>query len=144
MLLRQFVRSAHLNITTRCFTRSNVIREINNVDKTPAQKSNETVKDTTGVIGSRMYPVTNFDKRILVWVKRYPSVADVPNNVTEDCMLAARSKARIKTCHYMIVITLIGCLGAAILGKRAAASGDSLFKQREEWLQQRLKEDKNK
>jgi len=27
-------------------------------------------------------PVTDFDKKILVWVKRYPSIADVPKDVT--------------------------------------------------------------
>lgn len=29
-----------------------------------------------------MHRVTDFDKRMLVWVKRYPSIADVPKDVT--------------------------------------------------------------
>lgn len=29
-----------------------------------------------------MHRVTNFDKRMLVWVKRYPSIADVPRDIT--------------------------------------------------------------
>jgi len=29
-----------------------------------------------------MHQVTNLDKRILVWVKRYPSIAEIPQNVT--------------------------------------------------------------
>lgn len=29
-----------------------------------------------------MHRVTDFDKRVLVWVKRYPSIADVPKDVT--------------------------------------------------------------
>lgn len=34
------------------------------------------------ITGTFMHSVTNFDKRILVWVKRYPSMADVPAQVT--------------------------------------------------------------
>ncbi|XP_077267234.1 UPF0389 protein CG9231 isoform X1 [Temnothorax americanus] len=139
MLSRQFARNVQLRVTTRCFTRSNVIRETNK-DKIPAQKSSE----TDGVIGSRMHRVSDFDKRMLVWVKRYPSVADVPKDVTEDCILTARNKARIKTCNYMIAFTLIGCLISVILGKRDAAKGENLLKQREDWLRDRLAEDKNK
>lgn len=61
-----------------------------------------------------------------------------------DCILTARNKARIKTCNYMIAVTLVGCLGAVMLGKREAARGENLLKQREEWLQQELAKDKNK
>lgn len=106
-----------------------------------------------------MHQVTNFDKRILVWVKRYSSIADVPNTVTyvslnnllyfyftkclfnrEGCMQAARSKARIKSCNYMIIVATIGCICAALTGKRQAAQGESIFKQREEWYQEAIKE----
>jgi len=145
MLSRQFARSAQLHITTRCFTRNSVIRETNKTDKIPAQKSSETVKERNNVkVLAHMHHASNFDKKVLVWVKRYPSIADVPKDVTVDCMLTARSRARIKACNYMIVATLIGCLGAVILGKKSAAKGDNLFKQREEWLQERLAQDKNK
>lgn len=34
------------------------------------------------VLGTRMHRVTNFDRRMLVWVKRYPSLAEVPDEVT--------------------------------------------------------------
>ncbi|XP_025987064.1 UPF0389 protein CG9231 [Solenopsis invicta] len=141
MLSRQFARSAHLNITTRCFNRSSIIREIN---KIPAQKSSETVKGTENVIGSQMHRVTGFDKTVLVWVKRYPSIAEVPKDVTVNCMLTARSKARIKACQYMIGFTLIGCLTAAIIGRKAAARGENLLTQRQEWYQKNVVEDKNK
>ncbi|XP_018340671.1 PREDICTED: UPF0389 protein CG9231 isoform X2 [Trachymyrmex septentrionalis] len=141
MLSGQFVRNIQLRIT-RYFTRSSILREINKVDKIPAQKNNEPTKDS--VMGSRMHRVTNFDKRILVWVNRYPSIADVPKDVTTDCILGARSKARIKTCNYMIVFTIIGCIGAVILGKRQAKRGETLFKQREDWLKEVMAEDKKK
>lgn len=52
MLSRQFARNAQLRIiTTRYFTRSSIIREINK-DKIPAKTSNETKKETDNVIGN--------------------------------------------------------------------------------------------
>lgn len=44
----------------------------------------------------------------------------------------------------MIAVTIVGCIGAVLLGKRDAARGESLHKQREEWLQQEIAKDKNK
>ncbi|XP_018373837.1 PREDICTED: uncharacterized protein LOC108757389, partial [Trachymyrmex cornetzi] len=79
MLSGQFIRNIQLRVT-RYFTCSSILGEINKVDKIPAQKSNESTKDS--VMGSRMHRVTNFDKRVLVWVNRYPSIADVPKDVT--------------------------------------------------------------
>lgn len=61
-----------------------------------------------------------------------------------DCLLTARSKARIKTCNYMIVATLIGCICTVILGKKQAAKGETLDKQREDWLKEILAQEKNK
>lgn len=61
-----------------------------------------------------------------------------------DCILTARNKARIKLCNYMIVITLLGCLSAIIIGKKAAERGENLHQQREEWLQKQIAQDKNK
>lgn len=61
-----------------------------------------------------------------------------------ECLLTARSKARIKACNYMIIATLIGCVIAVILGKREAARGETLSKQREEWFNEMMAKDKNK
>ncbi|XP_072742782.1 UPF0389 protein CG9231 [Anoplolepis gracilipes] len=134
MLSKQIVRSTKLH--ARWFTHSNITQETNKMDKISAQRNNKNVKKIDSVLGSRMHRVTNFDKRVLVWVKRYPRVADVPEDVTVDCLLAARSKARIKACNYMIIATLIGCIGSVILGKRQAARGESLVKQREDWFKE--------
>lgn len=32
-----------------------------------------------------IHRVSDFDKKVLVWVKRYPSIADVPKDVTYVC-----------------------------------------------------------
>ncbi|KAL2728052.1 UPF0389 protein CG9231 [Vespula maculifrons] len=100
-------------------------------------KSNvETVHD----IGTHMHPVSNFDRRVLVWVKRYPSMADVPAQVTRDCILQARTKARVRTCNIMIIISVIGFLVAAVTGKREVAVGNTLFKKDQEWQENLRKE----
>ncbi|XP_032681532.1 UPF0389 protein GA21628-like isoform X2 [Odontomachus brunneus] len=139
MLSRQFARSGQSCIVARWFTRSSITRESNQ-----APKSSNTPKDQEDVLGTRMHRVTNFDKLVLAWVKRYPSVAEVPEKVTIDCLLTARSKARIKTINYMIVMSIIGCIIAAILGKRQAEKGENLSKMRDDWYQEMLDKDKNK
>ena len=57
-----------------------------------------------------------------------------------DTILAAKSKARIKTCHYMMGITIIGCILAVMSGKRAAKTGDSIEKRHQE-LHRKAKEE---
>ncbi|XP_029171727.1 UPF0389 protein GA21628-like [Nylanderia fulva] len=142
MLLKNIIYSAKMHTKARWFTHSSILQETNKTDKISEQKTNKKIKEIDSVLGSRMHRVTNFDKRVLVWVKRYPSIADVPVDVTVECLLAARSKARIKACNYMIVATLIGCIGAVILGKRQAARGETLTKQREDWFKEMLAEEK--
>lgn len=62
-----------------------------------------------------------------------------------DCLLTAKSKARIKTTNYMMVGTIIGCIFAVILGKRQAERGESLHTMRDDWYKEMLaKDNKNK
>lgn len=91
-------------------------------------------------LGPQMYAPTNIDKRMLVWVKRYPSMTEVPSQVTLDCMLQARSKVRVRVCNIMMVVSLIGFLVAAISGKREVASGNTLFKRNQDWQENLRKE----
>lgn len=91
-------------------------------------------------LGPQMYAPTNLDKKMLVWMKRYPSLAEVPSQVTLDCMLQTRSKVRVRVCNIMMVISLIGFLVAAISGKRDVASGNTLFKRNQEWQENLRKE----
>lgn len=45
-----------------------------------------------------------------------------------DLMQKARSKARIKLCNWMIVLSAIAFIGTAISGKKSVAQGDSVMK----------------
>lgn len=131
MFSRQLVRGAQSRTPVRWFTRNSIMRD-------QPHKSSE----TDGVIGTRMHRVTDFDKRILVWVKRYPSIADVPKDVTVDCLLTARSRARIKACNYMIAFTIVGCIISVMIGKRHAERGETLSKLRQDWYNETLAKDK--
>lgn len=51
MLLKQIVHSAKLHARVRWFTRSCIIQEINKTDKISAQRNNENIKKTDGVLG---------------------------------------------------------------------------------------------
>ncbi|XP_014468988.1 PREDICTED: UPF0389 protein GA21628-like isoform X2 [Dinoponera quadriceps] len=137
MLSIQFVRSSQSRIIARWFTRNSITRS-NQVPKSSGDIKNDEV------LGTKMHRVTNFDRRLLVWVKRYPSFAEVPDEVSVDCLLNSRSKARIKSTNYLMVAAVIGCIGAVILGKRAADKGENLHMMRDQWLQERLEKDKNK
>lgn len=61
-----------------------------------------------------------------------------------DCILTARSKARIKACNYMIIGAIVGCIGAVILGKKQAARGETLMKQRDDWYKEALAKEQKK
>ncbi|XP_076544721.1 uncharacterized protein LOC117601452 isoform X2 [Osmia lignaria lignaria] len=48
----------------------------------PENKSTKPPQAQENILGSPFHTVTNFDKRILVWVKRYPSMDQVPDRVS--------------------------------------------------------------
>ncbi|XP_029035578.1 uncharacterized protein LOC114872496 isoform X2 [Osmia bicornis bicornis] len=48
----------------------------------PENKSTKPSPVQENILGSPFHTVTNLDKRILVWVKRYPSIDQVPDKVS--------------------------------------------------------------
>lgn len=67
--------------------------------------------------GSGSYYLTTFDKYILVWTKRYPSVAECPEKVSYEILTSSRSKARVKVCHYMMGSIVLLFLYVIITGR---------------------------
>lgn len=74
-----------------------------------------------------------WDKRILVWTKKYPSVDQVPEHVSRETMDKARNKARIYTNLLMGAATILACIAMIISGKRAAKRGESVQKMNVDW-----------
>ncbi|KAF5294612.1 hypothetical protein FQR65_LT10718 [Abscondita terminalis] len=79
------------------------------------------------------YKVNNFEKRLLVWMKKYKHVDDIPAFVAPETMEKARSWARVRISNYTIVLTLIGCGVMIYSGKQARERGESLHKRNLEW-----------
>lgn len=48
-------------------------------------------------------------------------------------MIQAKSRARIKSANYMMVLALLMCLTTVIIVKRDVKKGDSIQKRNEEW-----------
>ncbi|XP_076672604.1 UPF0389 protein CG9231 [Andrena cerasifolii] len=99
----------------------------------PIPKPSAPESSDHSVIGSPMHTCSNFDKRILVWVKRYPSIDKVPDQVTADCILKAHSKGRIRACNIMIVFTVVVFIVTIMLGKKDAAAGKHIIPERIKW-----------
>ncbi|XP_003694589.1 protein FAM162B isoform X2 [Apis florea] len=85
------------------------------------------------VSGETLHTLSNLDKRILVWVKRFPSMDQVPKQVSIRTIQLAHTKARIKVCFYMMAFAIIGSILAVISGKRDVAAGKNIITERQKW-----------
>lgn len=54
--------------------------------------------------------------------------------------MQAQTKARVRTCNIMIIISVLGFLIAAVSGKREVAVGNTLFKRDQDWQENLRKE----
>ncbi|GIY82400.1 UPF0389 protein GA21628 [Caerostris darwini] len=73
------------------------------------------------------------EKYLLVWMKKYPSVAEVPKYVKPDLMEKVRNKTRIKLNIYFCIVTAFVCLLMVYSGKKAAERGESVRKMNVQW-----------
>ncbi|KAK9298535.1 hypothetical protein QLX08_008134 [Tetragonisca angustula] len=85
------------------------------------------------VTGPPMHAVSSMDKRILVWVKRFPSIDQVPDYVSYQCLQHAHTKARIRVCFIMFFLGIVICVAAIMSGKREAAAGKNIATERLKW-----------
>ncbi|XP_059615522.1 UPF0389 protein CG9231 isoform X2 [Phlebotomus argentipes] len=107
----------------------------------PAKSSSEDAKEAKQASIGNSYKPDNFDKRVLVWAKKYKSIEDVPNYVSREEMEKSRSKTRIRLSNWMILGTLLGCIIMVYSGKQAAERGESVSKMSLDWHAE-LKEQK--
>lgn len=81
----------------------------------------------------RTHPPNKLERYLLVWTGRYKALTDVPKTVTVEVMEKTRSRARIKISNYMMVATVLACIGVAYSGKKAAERGESVQKMNLDW-----------
>lgn len=91
---------------------------------------------STGIKGGNMTfskRLNNFEKRILVYNKNYPSIADVPDTVSLAVLNKAKDWTRVKISIWMIAFTVVGCIITVYFGRKAAKRGESIQKMNLEW-----------
>ena len=76
----------------------------------------------------QQYRPSDFEKRILVWTKYYPSVDDVPDKVTRTKMKRAYDWMRIRVSIGMMIASIIIGMGFIYSGRKARLSGDGITK----------------
>lgn len=103
-------------------------------NKQPAMSEEKRSDNAMDILqGGINHKVNNLEKRFLVWSGKYKSVDDVPPTVSQHTMEKARNKARIKIANYMILATIIACIGFVYSGKQAAKRGESVQKMNLDW-----------
>lgn len=82
---------------------------------------------------AHVHAPSKFDKMLLVWVKRYASINEVPNTVRFKVMQTARDRARIKCMWWALAVTISSCGLMMVSGRRAMEQGDSVEKRNLMW-----------
>ncbi|XP_054853875.1 protein FAM162B isoform X2 [Eublepharis macularius] len=67
-----------------------------------------------------------FDKKILLWTRRFKTEDEIPPRIPLVMLDAARNKARIKVCYIMIGLTIVACFAVIASAKRAAERHETL------------------
>ncbi|XP_034935783.1 UPF0389 protein CG9231 [Chelonus insularis] len=67
---------------------------------------------------SNLHSTSLFDKKILVWTKKYAKVEDVPKLVPLDVMQTATSRLRIRIANFLLIGTVIIFLITIIQGQQ--------------------------
>ncbi|XP_013777697.1 UPF0389 protein CG9231-like isoform X1 [Limulus polyphemus] len=75
--------------------------------------------------GLNYHRPNGFEKRLLVWYKKYPSVVEVPDFVPQSTMERIRNVARIRINIFLCFVTALACIGMIYSGKKAAERGES-------------------
>ncbi|XP_049297629.1 UPF0389 protein CG9231 [Anopheles funestus] len=108
------------------------------IEQKPQQpKGSPAAGSGTGNNGSNISTHTHspnaLEKRMLVFTKRYKSIEEVPNFVSQEKMERVRNQVRIKIANYMMIATAIGCIVMVISGKKAQERGESVAKMNLDW-----------
>lgn len=101
--------------------------------KEAAKGAAESSVNATASIGSRTHSPNNFEKRLLVFTKKFKSVDEVPALINQDVMERCRNQVRIKIANYMMLATAIGCIIMIVSGKRAQERGETVQKMNLDW-----------
>lgn len=94
----------------------------------PADKGDPNV-----ILSTRTHKVNNFERKLLVFYKKYSSKEEVPSFVNQDVMEKVRNRFRILVANLMMLATLVGCIIMVMSGKKAVKKGESILKMNQDW-----------
>ncbi|XP_050075754.1 UPF0389 protein CG9231 [Anopheles maculipalpis] len=105
------------------------------IDQKPQQPKAATAGSggNGSTISTHTHSPNALEKRMLVFAKRYKSIEEVPNFVSQEKMERVRNQVRIKIANYMMIATAIGCIVMVISGKKAQERGESVAKMNLDW-----------
>uniref|UniRef100_A0A663LZS8 Family with sequence similarity 162 member B n=1 Tax=Athene cunicularia TaxID=194338 RepID=A0A663LZS8_ATHCN len=72
------------------------------------------------------YKPSKFDKKILLWTRRFKTEEEIPSRIPPEMLDRARNKARVKACYIMIGLSIVACFAVIASAKKAAARHESL------------------
>ncbi|XP_029452306.1 protein FAM162B isoform X1 [Rhinatrema bivittatum] len=72
------------------------------------------------------YQPSRFDKKVLLWTRRFRAEEDIPATIPMEMLDSARNKARIKACYIMIGISVIACFAMIASGCCSPRVSDKL------------------
>ncbi|KAA0704745.1 Protein FAM162B [Triplophysa tibetana] len=75
------------------------------------------------------YRPSEWDKKMLLWSKRFKTKEQIPEFVSFEMIDAARNRVRVKACYVMMGMTILACLATVISGKQAAGRNENLTSQ---------------
>jgi hypothetical protein len=130
---------------------TNLVRSVSRMEVKGFQYGSSRLFATTGLkmtagheLGEKISP-TNFQRKILVWGKLYPSLQEIPDRVSPTKVRIAWDKFRVRVCIWMVILAFVGCGIEIIRGRHMRNIGDSLSYRTEmqiqEW-QQKGREEK--
>lgn len=123
-----FVATAHQQQIAACSTSSSVQPK-----EAPKAAAEATPSAENLLIGSRTHRPNDFEKRLLVFTKKYKSKEEIPQYINEDVMERCRNQVRIKLANYMMIATVIGCVIMILSGKKAQERGETVQKMNLDW-----------
>jgi len=137
-------RNVLLNANGRGVVICRNIRPMSSIEDPKSKKPiADAHQDPKKIFGSHYVP-TNYEKKLLVWTKRYKSMEEVPQFVPQDVMERARNLFRVYGMIGMMILTFLGCVVMIESGKRAHERGESVTQMNIEWHKRQREADNDK
>ncbi|KAK2169322.1 hypothetical protein LSH36_11g10000 [Paralvinella palmiformis] len=102
--------------------------------KQETSPSKDVKEHSVGVgIADKFHHPSPFEKKLMVWMKVYPSMQAIPKTVSQQSILRAKDMMRVYITYAIVVFSAIVAIIILIMSRRARDQGDSVTKRKLEW-----------